>query len=543
MKRIIYLFCLTLTAILQVNAQFPLPTEGLLGFWPFNGYVIDESGNGSNGNVYGATLVSDRFGNANSAYYFNGTDNSIMVDYQFGNRYESEFTLSMWVKADTAQQMYAKLISFPQHYDTWEEFWHYLALNFYNLPGGDPIFEIAYFNGSGWIGKITTPEVHSEIWQFLVFTFNNGNIKLYVNNEFESSGILSETQLYSPDYGFSIGSHSTNPAVDGEFFKGTIDDIRIYNRELSKYEISSLYGEGSLEETISNFGQFKFLPLPMDGFRFLRFESYYSQDDGQVNVYEIQAFANGTNLALNKPGYASSYEGGKNYATNGRYAVDNDDEVSRWSSDRNALGPAYYYPHFIVVDLLQMEVIDSVMLNIKGPDAWNQSFSMLASPDSIDWYLIGSGEDTTGIFTYLTDIESMVTVYDTIPVFDTVPVYTIIPVYDTTTITVVDSISVADTLIIEASLTGIDPPDNLNILKIYPNPTRDYLIINTGDTEKMNGYRVKIVNQLGVTVFETLIDQPVYEVNLSTWTGKGIYYLQLMDKQNSTIEIRKIILQ
>jgi Concanavalin A-like lectin/glucanases superfamily/Secretion system C-terminal sorting domain/F5/8 type C domain len=548
MKHFIFLFSLISMVFLQGYTQIPLPTESLLGYWPFNGNALDESGNGNNGFVYGATLVPDRFGNANSAFRFNGISNSIMVDYQFGNRYESEFTLTMWIRADTLQEQFTKLISFPQHFNTWSEYWHYLGLNFYNLPGNIPAFEFGYFNSTGWVGGSNTTAVQCDKWMFLVFTFRNGEYSLYVNNEFETGGMLPENQLFMPGYGFSIGSRSTNPVVDGEFFRGVIDDVRVYNRELSLYELSCLYGEGSTEETFSNMTKFKFLPLPLEGFRYLRFESYASGDLGQVNVYEIQAFSNGTNIALNKPGYANSNEGGEDFAGNGRNAVDND-EFTRWSSSRGDEGPSYYFPHYIVIDLLQQKILDSVKLNIEGFDAWKQDFSMLASPDSVDWYMIGSGRDTTGIFTYYTDIQKQVTVYDTtmvydtVPVFDTIPVFDSIVVYDTTEITLVDHISVTDTLIVEATLTGVDPPANTNVLKVYPNPAKDYLIIHTGDTEKMNGYRLKIINQLGVTVFETLINQQVYEINLSDWTGKGLYYLYLIDKGTNTIETRKIILQ
>ena len=66
-------------------AQLPsyLPADGLVGWWPFNGNANDESGNGNNGIVNGATLTTNRFGTQNSAYSFNGTncitipDNSI----------------------------------------------------------------------------------------------------------------------------------------------------------------------------------------------------------------------------------------------------------------------------------------------------------------------------------------------------------------------------------------------------------------------------------------------------------------------------------
>lgn len=44
----------------------------MVAWYHFNGNANDASGNNFNGNVYGATLTTDRFGNENSAYSFNG---------------------------------------------------------------------------------------------------------------------------------------------------------------------------------------------------------------------------------------------------------------------------------------------------------------------------------------------------------------------------------------------------------------------------------------------------------------------------------------
>jgi hypothetical protein len=139
--------------------------------------------------------------------------------------------------------------------------------------------------------------------------------------------------------------------------------------------------------------------------------------------------------------------------------------------------------------------------------------------------LIDSEVDTTGIFTYPLRTWNIVTVHDTV------------------TTTIEKHISVTDTLIIDALLTGILGPDNINTLKVYPNPARDYLYINTGDYARMNGYKLKIISQLGSTVFETNIEDPLYQVNLSTWSGKGLYFIQLIDSGDMIIDIRKIILQ
>ena len=53
------------------SAELPANLQtGLVGYWPFCGNANDESGNGNNGTVNGATLTTDRFGNADSAYSF-----------------------------------------------------------------------------------------------------------------------------------------------------------------------------------------------------------------------------------------------------------------------------------------------------------------------------------------------------------------------------------------------------------------------------------------------------------------------------------------
>ena len=57
-------------ATVAQNVPNYVPTNGLVGWWPFNGNANDESGNNNNGTVNGATLTTDRFGNAGKAYDF-----------------------------------------------------------------------------------------------------------------------------------------------------------------------------------------------------------------------------------------------------------------------------------------------------------------------------------------------------------------------------------------------------------------------------------------------------------------------------------------
>ena len=65
------------TNTMAQNVPTNVPTNGLVGWWPFNSNANDESGNGNNGTVNGAILTTDRFGQANSAYSFDGVNDNI----------------------------------------------------------------------------------------------------------------------------------------------------------------------------------------------------------------------------------------------------------------------------------------------------------------------------------------------------------------------------------------------------------------------------------------------------------------------------------
>lgn len=106
--------------------------------------------------------------------------------------------------------------------------------------------------------------------------------------------------------------------------------------------------------------------------------------------------------------------------------------------------------------------------------------------------------------------------------------------YDTVRVTV------TDTLRIKTTLTNINPVKETTI-KVYPNPTNSNITISCENT-LLDGYSINILNAIGQTVYTGQITQPKTTINLSSWTGKGIYFLHLLNK-NQTIDVRKIVLQ
>ena len=83
----------------------------------------------------------------------------------------------------------------------------------------------------------------------------------------------------------------------------------------------------------------------------------------------------------------------------------------------------------------------------------------------------------------------------------------------------------------------------MNTIKIFPNPTNDHVTIDNGNYVIMTGYMVKITNSVGQQVFQSAITQQQFYVDMSTWGGNGIYFVNLINAQGVTIETRKIVLQ
>ena len=95
------------------NIYVPLVADlndGLVAYYPFNGNANDESGNESDGVVNGAVLIEDRFGNADSAYSFDGIDDHIFISETKHPTGEVTVTYSAWVYLESGRSNDAVII-------------------------------------------------------------------------------------------------------------------------------------------------------------------------------------------------------------------------------------------------------------------------------------------------------------------------------------------------------------------------------------------------------------------------------------------------
>jgi hypothetical protein len=214
--------------------------NGLLAFYPFNGNASDESGNGNNGLVNGAILDSDRFGNQLSSYLFNGTNYITISNKNLISN--GAFSISCWIKLGTlfANNFDNTIIGqWSSNGDqkfllSFREQNSYRGIGFYLNNGAT---QFSYYN-TNWIPSLTN-------WYHIVAVYSPGNfVETYLNGHlFYSSTINkipSPASTFNPlNTPIQIGFSTTLNRL--LYFVGNIDDIKIYNRELSIYEISYLY--------------------------------------------------------------------------------------------------------------------------------------------------------------------------------------------------------------------------------------------------------------------------------------------------------------
>jgi hypothetical protein len=226
-----------------------VPSNGLVAYYPFNGSANDESGNGNNGVVNGASLTNDRNGNGNSAYSFNGINGSISLAQPFlGGDQNSVFSFFARINFNStasSPNIWGKTkfwgeINFQVNKDNSIQFWcaNSISGNKYSAIISDP-------------GVIKIGE-----WYDIVVVFNNSKGTIYLNGTPIKSNLYLVPQGSSwgapnneldASFNFAQDANSSNFGyrIDGSgsvgFLDGKIDDIAIWNRALTPTEVSTIY--------------------------------------------------------------------------------------------------------------------------------------------------------------------------------------------------------------------------------------------------------------------------------------------------------------
>jgi len=252
MKKLLFVLAIFYFLLLNfefANAQVPsyVPTNGLVGYWPFNGNANDESGNGNNGMVYGATLTSDRNGIINSAMSFNGSNNYISVPNSTSIGVQQEISVSFWVYFNGGGCGPRIMQSMP-----WGQCGGYTIATS-SGSNTSRYFYTNFENCNVGVLSNSSPSLNGLTWHHVVWTASGltGISKMYFN------GILVDSDTTNGF--FNSINYQNRPLTIGnidpnscDWFGGYLDDIAIYNRALTQSEITSLYTSNSCIANITN---------------------------------------------------------------------------------------------------------------------------------------------------------------------------------------------------------------------------------------------------------------------------------------------------
>ena len=199
----------------------------------------------NHGATFGVELVPDRFGNDSSAYYFDGDRDYISVPFSGSLKIEGDISINLWVNHEDADNYIIKLIHTPNsYYDIYTE--ERLDGNGYHLLGrasGYRTYNSNITNQNGKWNMITFVSV------LLEESLDSGQSKIsrryewYVDGKLQNAFIASDDGRNLEDGVLLIGASSYDNfgSETTEFFKGKMDDIRIYNKSLSNDEVEKIY--------------------------------------------------------------------------------------------------------------------------------------------------------------------------------------------------------------------------------------------------------------------------------------------------------------
>ena len=209
-----------LTAVGQVPDN--LATDGLLGWWAFDGPSSSED-------LFDYTIVGevtfgeDRHCNPSSSLAFNSMDSSYVdlgIPFPSGNATKS---FALWIKPETDQ--YQWFVSGGTSVNG-------LAFGLFMDP--NPCCPPLSFHGNGAQSDLRFSDIPTGEWSHVAITFSGYTVAAYLNGEFIANRPV---DLATTSNSIWLGARNNNTA----FLSGQIDNVGIWNRELSATEVLQLY--------------------------------------------------------------------------------------------------------------------------------------------------------------------------------------------------------------------------------------------------------------------------------------------------------------
>ncbi len=217
-------------AYLHPNVLGTAQPLGLVGWWKLDESGVhmapDASGNGRTGSLLGGPTWKPSGGKVGGALELDGQDDYVETGYSTDS---PTWTIGAWIKSPASPTSAAP--SGPIHREkNYQISWNHGMDNFRGAAG---VCVAGRWHAAGF------GELKANTWYHLAASYDGENLKAYkdgilvTNNPDPSGPSNAESST------LKLGRH----ALSKEYFKGTLDDVRMYNYALGDAEIAALAGK------------------------------------------------------------------------------------------------------------------------------------------------------------------------------------------------------------------------------------------------------------------------------------------------------------
>lgn len=324
----IYNRALSATEILNMyndgQAKVNAPTKtGLVGEWSFDDATgtkaTDFSGNGNTGTLTNMEATDWVNGYRGKALSFDGVDEYVSIPDSSPTS-PTNITISAWIYCTGGDNNYRGIVTKGNGSNS-QSF--ALQLHSSQSDGPNKIEFWVSTNGSALtsiFGTDTFSAAGGSLngWKHIVATYDGTTMRLYSNGVQQSTGTSASGNVFDSTTAISIGKWA---GANSDYFPGSIDDVRIYNRALSATEVQNLYNATKVGAT-------RITTVSRNGL-----VGYWNLDDG-TSTKATDFSGNGntgtlTNFALSgstsnwvtgKRGRALDFDGSDDYVTKASFA-------------------------------------------------------------------------------------------------------------------------------------------------------------------------------------------------------------------------------
>lgn len=209
-------------------------TDCLVASWKLDGNAYDYTPNSNLGIIQNVSTTTNRFGTLNTALEFDGPSNFIDTNFDYSLDYNKGSTFSLWVRFDTI--------------NTSGKIKNLLGKNSkeFILSQIDDKIQFTVWNNKGdyAIQLVSNTSIEINKWYNIAVVYDNfkKQVYLYVNAVIDSTASVLTYPFENKTETLKIGrGYPDVGSASSTFFIGVIDNIKIYDRSLSSFEIKLYY--------------------------------------------------------------------------------------------------------------------------------------------------------------------------------------------------------------------------------------------------------------------------------------------------------------